>query len=64
MNIAAELNEVELPLKKPESYDFSVKNVNWKKYDNDYLLRTDAVWEKSKLFAYFHSLYKAVNNFL
>ena len=49
-----------MPLKKPENYDFSVKSVNWKKYDNDYLLRTDAVWEKSKLFAYFHSLYKAV----
>jgi len=53
--------ETELPLKKPENYTFSVKNLNWKKYENDFLLRTDAVWEKSKLFSYFHSLYKAVN---
>jgi outer membrane translocation and assembly module TamA len=60
MNITADRVEVELPLKKPETYDFSVRRVDWKKYDNDYLLRTDAVWEKSKLFAYFHSLYKAV----
>ena len=61
MNVTLENQDnSEMPLKKPENYDFSVKSVNWKKYDNDYLLRTDAVWEKSKLFAYFHSLYKAV----
>ena len=33
----------------PKDYDFSVRNVNWKDYKNDYLLRTDAVWERSKL---------------
>jgi len=26
-------------------------------------LRTDAVWEKSKLYSYFYSLYKAVFDF-
>lgn len=50
----------ELPLKKPENYDFSVRGVDWGKYEHDYLLRTDAVWEKSKLYAYFYSLYKQV----
>lgn len=48
------------PLKMPENYDFSQRKVNWKSYSNDFLLRTDAVWEKYKLFAYFYSLYKAV----
>lgn len=51
--------EFERPFKMPENYDFSTRNVNWKKYDKEYLLRTDAVWEKSKLYAYFYSLYKA-----
>ena len=37
------------PLKMPKNYDFSVRNVDWKQYKDDYLLRTDAVWEKSKL---------------
>jgi len=49
-----------LPITKPKDYNFSVKGLNWKKYDNDYLLRTDAVWEKAKLYSYFYSLYKAV----
>ena len=42
----------------PEEYDFSVRNVNWKDYKNDYILRTDAVWEKTKLKDYFYSLFK------
>lgn len=56
----------EKPLKMPENYSFSQRGVNWKNYASDYLLRTDAVWEKSKMLAYFYSLYKAVdilNNF-
>jgi hypothetical protein len=53
-------NSNERPLKMPENYDFSQRKVDWSKYKSDYLLRTDAVWEKSKLFAYFYSLYKAV----
>jgi len=60
----AMIDETQLPIQKPENYDFSVKNLNWKKYENDYLLRTDAVWEKSKLKAYFYSLYKAVNSLI
>jgi hypothetical protein len=50
----------ELPLKMPEGYDFSQRKVDWKQYDQDYLLRTDAVWEKGKLYSYFYALYKAV----
>ena len=42
----------------PDGYDFSVRNVNWKDYKDDYILRTDAVWERSKLMDYFYSLYK------
>lgn len=53
-------NSNELPLKMPENYDFSQRKVDWSKYKSDYLLRTDAVWEKSKLYSYFYSLYKAV----
>lgn len=30
----------------PANYDFSHKGINWKEYENDYILRTDAVWEK------------------
>ena len=42
----------------PKDYDFSVRNVDWGSYKNDYLLRTDAVWEKSKLMDMFYVLYK------
>mmetsp|Transcript_17524 Transcript_17524/g.29551 ORF Transcript_17524/g.29551 Transcript_17524/m.29551 type:complete len:165 (+) Transcript_17524:163-657(+) len=42
----------------PKGYDFSVRNVDWSEYKNDYILRTDAVWEKSKLMDVFHVLYK------
>ena len=46
------------PLKMPKDYDFSVKNVNWENYKKDYILRTDAVWEKSKLYDFFYTSYK------
>ena len=58
MNLELENNE--MPIKMPENYDFSVKNVDWSKYKNDYILRTDAVWEKSKLYSYFYTIYKSV----
>jgi hypothetical protein len=47
------------PLKMPKGYDFSVRNVNWKDYSNDFLLRTDAVWDKAKLYDIFHTFYKS-----
>ena len=56
------------PLKMPKNYNFSVRNINWDEYRNDFLLRTDAVWEKSKLMDMFYTHYKskfmfdAVNN--
>ena len=46
------------PIKMPKDYDFKVRNVDWKEYKRDYLLRTDAVWEKSKLFDHFYSMYR------
>ena len=52
---------LERPLKMPENYDFSVRGVEWKYYEKDFILRTDAVWEKFKLLAMFYSTYKAVN---
>jgi hypothetical protein len=52
------------PLKMPENYDFSQRKINWSSYASDYILRTDAVWEKSKMFAYFYSVYKAVSFFI
>ena len=47
------------PLKMPKNYDFSVRNVNWNDYKDDYILRTDAVWEKSKLLDIFYMHYKS-----
>ena len=47
------------PLKMPENYDFSVRNVDWGSYKNDYLLRTDAVWEKTKMMDLFYSALEA-----
>lgn len=47
------------PLKMPKNYDFSVRNVKWSEYDKDYILRTDAVWEKSKLYDVFYTIYKS-----
>ena len=32
--------------------------MNWAEYDNDYILRTDAVWEKTKLKDYFRNYMK------
>ena len=46
------------PLKMPKNYDFSVRNVDWRQYKKDFLLRTDAVWEKQKLKDLFHTHYK------
>ena len=46
-------------MKMPKDYDFSVRNVNWNEYKNDYILRTDAVWEKSKLMDIFYTVYKS-----
>ncbi len=63
MTEAISQTDYEFPIKMPENYNFSQRKVDWKKYDQDYLLRTDAVWEKSKLYSYFYSLYKAVNIF-
>ena len=42
----------------PKNYDFSVRNVDWKQYENDFILRTDAVWERSKLLDIFYTNYK------
>ena len=47
------------PLKMPKNYDFSVRNVDWNQYKNDFLLRTDAVWERSKLLDIFYVHYKS-----
>ena len=47
------------PLKMPKNYDFGVRNVDWSQYKNDYILRTDAVWEKSKLLDMFYTEYKS-----
>lgn len=46
------------PLKMPKGYDFSVRNVDWKEYEKDFILRTDAVWERSKLLDIFYTHYK------
>eukprot|EP00345_Euplotes_harpa_P010066 CAMPEP_0168336882 /NCGR_PEP_ID=MMETSP0213-20121227/11825_1 /TAXON_ID=151035 /ORGANISM="Euplotes harpa, Strain FSP1.4" /LENGTH=240 /DNA_ID=CAMNT_0008342197 /DNA_START=23 /DNA_END=745 /DNA_ORIENTATION=+ len=46
------------PLKMPKDYDFKVRNVNWGEYKNDFLLRTDAVWEKTKLKDHFYAMYR------
>jgi hypothetical protein len=42
----------------PKKYDFSVSNVDWRQYEKDFLLRTDAVWEKTKLRDVFYTQYK------
>jgi hypothetical protein len=47
------------PLKMPKNYDFGVRNVDWNQYKDDFILRTDAVWEKSKLMDLFYTFYKA-----
>jgi hypothetical protein len=47
------------PLKMPKNYDFSVRNVDWNEYKSDFVLRTDAVWEKSKMLDLFYTFYKS-----
>lgn len=42
----------------PRNYDFSVRSVDWSEYKKDFLLRTDAVWERSKLLDIFYTHYK------
>lgn len=46
------------PLKMPKNYDFSVRNVDWKQYKKDFILRTDAAWERAKLLDVFYTNYK------
>lgn len=48
------------PLKMPKDYDFSQRGVDWNEYDNDFLLRTDAVWEKIKMKDVFYAFYKVL----
>ena len=47
-----EMKEAKYPdwAKMPANYDFSNKGVRWSNYYKYFRLRTDAVWEKSKLF--------------
>ena len=47
------------PIKMPKNYDWNVRNVDWSQYKDDYLLRTDAVWERSKLLDLFYTHYKS-----
>lgn len=35
--------------KMPENYDFSTTGMDWSNFYKEFILRTDAVWEKSKL---------------
>jgi len=42
----------------PPNYDFSNKGKNWAEYENDFLLRTDAVWEKQQLLDWFRLYHK------
>jgi hypothetical protein len=58
--IPADILPEERPLQMPENYNFSTRGVNWKRFKNYYILRTDAVWEKFKMYAYFYRLYKYV----
>eukprot|EP00340_Litonotus_pictus_P008900 CAMPEP_0170514814 /NCGR_PEP_ID=MMETSP0209-20121228/1358_1 /TAXON_ID=665100 ORGANISM="Litonotus pictus, Strain P1" /NCGR_SAMPLE_ID=MMETSP0209 /ASSEMBLY_ACC=CAM_ASM_000301 /LENGTH=229 /DNA_ID=CAMNT_0010799045 /DNA_START=1 /DNA_END=690 /DNA_ORIENTATION=- len=48
-----------MSIKMPKDYDFSTRGKDWNNYKPYFLLRTDAVWEKSKIYQYFYSLYKA-----
>lgn len=56
--VVEEVQRNRRPLKMPKNYDFSVRNVDWRNYQNDFILRTDAVWEKSKLLDVFYTHYK------
>jgi hypothetical protein len=57
---ASHFERASRPLKMPKNYDFSVRNTNWNQYKHDFLLRTDAVWEKTKLKDVFYSFYKTM----
>jgi hypothetical protein len=58
--------------KMPKDYDFSTRSTlfslnssnriefNWGEYNNDFILRTDAVWEKQKLKDYFRNYMKVL----
>ena len=59
-DLAALPQKTKRPLKMPKNYDFSVRNVDWTQYKDDYVLRTDAVWEKSKLLDIFYTHYSIV----
>ncbi len=48
------------PLRKPKNYDFSVSGTDWSQYDADFILRSDAVWEKHKLYDVFYTHYKVI----
>lgn len=61
---AAKVGKDRRPLKMPKDYDFSVRNVDWKEYEKDFLLRTDAVWERSKLLDIFYTHYKVSTTIL
>jgi hypothetical protein len=54
------LQKSKRPLKMPKNYDFSVRNVDWNQYARDFILRTDAVWEKTKLMEIFYTNYKVL----
>ncbi len=54
--------DIERTFKIPENYDFSARKVNLKDYKNNYIIRTDAVWEKEKLKSYLYSIYKGLIN--
>ncbi|EGR28984.1 hypothetical protein IMG5_165800, partial [Ichthyophthirius multifiliis] len=44
--------------KMPAGYNFLTRGKNWKEYHNDFILRTDAVWEKQQLYDYFRNFMK------
>lgn len=46
------------PLRMPKNYSFSQRGVDWSEYKRDFILRTDAVWEKIKMKDIFYSFYK------
>ena len=48
-DLAALPQKTKRPLKMPKNYDFSVRNVDWTQYKDDYVLRTDAVCRLSRL---------------
>lgn len=46
--------------KAPADYDFGTRGKDWRPYRAFFKLRTDAVWEKWKLYQFFHSFYKTM----